>query len=119
MAPVFSSFGPAGLEDEERPGRPCVYDHDDVLLLVKLVTEEPPDHATRWSMEALATKMARHGVPISPLTVLADLQRLGLEALVDRELDDLARPDPMSSARSSGRMPLASWVTSMPLKPNG
>ena len=47
----------AGLADEERPGRPCVYDHDDVLLLVKTVTEPPPDGATRWTMEALAGVM--------------------------------------------------------------
>ena len=61
----YAEFGLAGLEDVERPGRPCVYDHNDVLLLVKLVTEEPPDHATRWSMDALAGAMAAHGVPIS------------------------------------------------------
>jgi transposase len=61
----YAEFGMAGLEDVERPGRPCVYDHNDVLLLIKLVTEEPPDHATRWSMDALASAMAAHGVPIS------------------------------------------------------
>jgi transposase len=42
-----------------------VYDHDDVLLLVKLVTEDPPEGATRWTMEALAQAMADHGVAIS------------------------------------------------------
>src|SRR3990172_4105561 len=31
----FVEFGVAGLEDGDRPGRPHVYDHDDVLLLVK------------------------------------------------------------------------------------
>ncbi len=61
----YAEFGLAGLDDEDRPGRPCVYDHDDVLLMVKLVTEPPPDNATRWSMEALAEAMADHGVPIS------------------------------------------------------
>src|SRR5665213_1309224 len=61
----YEEFGLAGLEDEERPGRPTIYDHDDVLLLVKLVTEDPPDGATRWTMEALAEAMAQHGVPIS------------------------------------------------------
>ena len=61
----YEEFGLAGLEDEERPGRPVVYDHDDVLLLVKLVTEDPPAGATRWTMEALAEAMAEHGVPIS------------------------------------------------------
>jgi len=62
----YSDLGLAGLEDEERPGRPCVYDHDDVLLLVKTVTEPPPEGATRWTMEALAAAMGEHGVPISP-----------------------------------------------------
>jgi|SRR3984957_15444279 transposase len=61
----YEQFGLAGLEDEERTGRPCVYDHDDVLLLVKTVTGPPPDSATRWTMEALAGAMAGHGVPIS------------------------------------------------------
>ncbi|MGH9205947.1 MAG: IS630 family transposase [Acidimicrobiales bacterium] len=61
----YVEFGLAGLEDEERTGRPPVYDHDDVLLLVKLVTEDPPEGATRWTMEALAEAMAAHGVPIS------------------------------------------------------
>jgi transposase len=61
----YGEFGVVGLGDEERPGRPCVYDHDDVLLLVKTVTEPPPDGATRWTMEALAEVMNGHGVPIS------------------------------------------------------
>lgn len=61
----YLEFGLAGLEDVERSGRPCVYDHDDVLLLVKLVTEEPPAGATRWTMDALAAQMATHGVGIS------------------------------------------------------
>jgi transposase len=61
----YTELGLAGLDDLERSGRPCVYEHDDVLLLVKLVTEEPPSGATRWTMEALAEQMAAHGVPIS------------------------------------------------------
>lgn len=61
----YEEYGLAGLDDLERSGRPCVYDHDDVLLLVKLVTTDPPDGATRWTMEALAEEMAAHGVPIS------------------------------------------------------
>ena len=61
----YTEFGLAGLDDLERSGRPCVYEHDDVLLLVKLVTEEPPSGATRWTMEALAEQMAAHGVPVS------------------------------------------------------
>ncbi|GAC1531415.1 MAG: IS630-like element ISMsm2 family transposase [Acidimicrobiales bacterium] len=61
----YGEFGLVGLEDEERPGRPCVYDHDDVLLLIKTVTDTPPDGAARWTMEALAATMADNGVPIS------------------------------------------------------
>jgi transposase len=61
----YAEFGVAGLDDEDRPGRPCVYDHDDVLLLVKTVTEPPPDGATRWTMEALAQAMNANGVAIS------------------------------------------------------
>jgi len=61
----YGEFGLAGLDDGERSGRPPVYDHDDVLLLVKTVTEPPPDGATRWTMEALAEAMAEHGVAIS------------------------------------------------------
>ena len=56
----------AGLLDGDRPGRPPTYGHDDVLLLVKTVTEDPPDGATRWTMEALAARMAEEEVPISP-----------------------------------------------------
>ena len=53
-------------KNEDRPGRPAIYDHDDVLLLVKLVTEDPPaGAATRWTMGTLAGAMAEHGVPIS------------------------------------------------------
>jgi transposase len=61
----YCAYGLAGLEDEERPGRPHVYGHDDVLLLVKLVTTSPPDSTSRWTMESLAEAMAAHGVPIS------------------------------------------------------
>jgi transposase len=61
----YSEFALAGLDDLERTGRPPVYDHDDVLLLGKLVTEPPPNEAARWTMEALAEAMAAHGVPIS------------------------------------------------------
>jgi hypothetical protein len=46
----YASFGLAGLDDEQRPGQPPVYGHDDVWLLVKLVTEPPPDSATRWTI---------------------------------------------------------------------
>src|SRR4051795_8038248 len=48
----YAEFGLVGLADGDRSGRPPVYDHDDVLLLVKTVTEPPPDDLTRWTMEA-------------------------------------------------------------------
>src|SRR6516165_6505218 len=41
----YAEFGVAGLVDGDRCGRPPVYGHDDVLLLVKTVTEPPPDEA--------------------------------------------------------------------------
>jgi transposase len=62
----FAADRVAGLLDGDRPGRPPTYGHDDVLLLVKTVTEDPPDGATRWTMDALAARMAAEGVPISP-----------------------------------------------------
>jgi transposase len=61
----FAAEGLPGLADGDRPGRPPVYGHDDVLLLVKTVTEDPPDAATRWTMTALAARMAEEGVAIS------------------------------------------------------
>ena len=75
----YGEFGVVGLGDEERPGRPCVYDHDDVLLLVKTVTEPPPDGATRWTMEALAEVMNGHGVPISASQVWRICRALDLK----------------------------------------
>jgi hypothetical protein len=53
-------------------GRRC--GHDEVLLLVKTVTEPPADEAKRWTMEALA-------------------QRLRSEAGVDRVVDVLHDPE--------------------------
>src|SRR5918994_950787 len=61
----YAQFGLTGLADGDRPGRPPVYDHDDVLLLVKTVTEPPPDAATRWTMEAIARRLNEHGVAMS------------------------------------------------------
>ena len=61
----YEEFGLAGLVDDQRCGRREVYGHDDVVLLVKTVTEPPPESATRWAMEALAAAMADHGVAIS------------------------------------------------------
>jgi transposase len=75
----FADFGLAGLEDGDRPGRPHVYDHDDVLLLVKTVTEPPPDEATRWTMETLARRMNDHGVAISASQVWRICRSLDLK----------------------------------------
>jgi hypothetical protein len=66
VASPYGDVGLAGLDDGDRSGRPPVYGHDDVLLLVKTVTEPPPDEATRWTMEAIAGRLNEHGVPISP-----------------------------------------------------
>ena len=86
-----SEYGVAGLDDAERSGRPCVYDHDDVLLLVKLVTEEPPDEATRWTMEALAERWRPTGCR-SRRPRLANLRGPGPQALAGAVLDDEPRP---------------------------
>lgn len=75
----YGEFGLAGLDDEERPGRPCVYDHDDVLLLVKTVTEPPPGGSTRWTMEALAGAMNARGVAISASQVWRICKALDLK----------------------------------------
>ena len=56
-----------------------MYDHDDVLLLVKTVTEPPPDGATRWTMEAIAGRMSEHGVPISASQVWRICRALDLK----------------------------------------
>lgn len=41
-----------------------MYGHDVVLLMVKTVTEPPPNEASRWTMEALARRLNQQGVPI-------------------------------------------------------
>ena len=78
------------LPDSRRgaPGPPAVYDHDDVLLLVKLVTEAAPESATRWTMEALAGAMADHGVPMSASQAWRICRGLDLKPWQVRVLDD-------------------------------
>lgn len=61
----YRELGLVGLEDEARPGRPIVYDHDDVLKMVHLVTTDPPEGYARWSCELIAGRMSEVGVPIS------------------------------------------------------
>lgn len=75
----FAEFGVDGLFDEERPGRPPVYTHDDVIRLVSLITEVPPDGATRWTMEALAERMHDYDCAISASQVWRICQALDLK----------------------------------------
>ena len=82
----------SGLADEERPGRPPVYGHDDVMLLVKTATEPPPEAATRWTMEALARGMNEHGVAISASQVWRICRSLDLKPWQYRVVDDQPRP---------------------------
>ena len=75
----YQREGLAGLADTERPGRPVVYDADDVILLVKTATETPPAPATRWTMQALARRLNEHGVAISASQVWRICQDLDLK----------------------------------------
>ena len=61
----YGDLGLVGLADEARSGRPLVYDHDEVLAMVHMVTTEPPDERSRWTCEMVAEQMAARGVPIS------------------------------------------------------
>ena len=56
-----------------------MYGHDDVLLLVKTVTEPPPDAATRWTMEAIAGRINAQGVAISASQVWRICRSLDLK----------------------------------------
>jgi transposase len=75
----YRDEGLAGLTDTERPGRPPVYDADDVILLVKTATETPPAPASRWTMEALARRLNEAGVAISASQVWRICQALDLK----------------------------------------
>ena len=59
-----SSDWPGSKTKSVRDARPSMTTTT-CCLLVKLVTEDPPAGAARWTMEALAEAMAEHGVPIS------------------------------------------------------
>lgn len=56
---------------------------------MKLVTEDPPEGATRWTMEALAESMADHGVATSASQAWRIFKSLDLTG---RVLDDQPRP---------------------------
>ena len=74
----YDEFGLAGLEDEERPGRPVVYDHDDVLLLGQAGHRgaarrgDPLDAWRRWPRPwrptACRSRPRRPGASASPWT---------------------------------------------------
>ena len=73
----FAEFGLAGLDDDSRSGRPPVYDHDQVLTMVHLVTTDPPDARTRWTCELVAERMEAQGVPISASQVWRIFDEIG------------------------------------------
>src|ERR671918_418519 len=50
-----------------------------LVLLVKTVTEPPPDQATRWTMEAIARRLNEHGVAISASQVWRICRSLDLK----------------------------------------
>jgi len=75
----YQQMGLAGLADEDRPGRPHVYGPEDVLLLVKTATEDPPEPASHWTMEALARRMNENEVGISASQVWRICQSLDLK----------------------------------------
>lgn len=75
----FAQFGVAGLDDEDRSGRPPVYGHDDVLEMVRLVTTTPPDSRSVWTCELVAARMSEQGVPISASQVWRIFDALDLK----------------------------------------
>jgi len=75
----YAEFGLAGLADGDRSGRPPVYGHDDVLLLVKTVTEPPPDDTARWTMEAIARRLNENKVAMSASQVWRICRSLDLK----------------------------------------
>ena len=59
----YEEFGLAGLEDEDRLGRPAIYDHDDVLFLVSWSPRTPRPSGALDDRRA-GRAMAGHGVAI-------------------------------------------------------
>ncbi len=54
----YQAEGLDGLKDRARPGRPAIYGHDDRLKIVKTICDEPPEPASRWTMDALSQALA-------------------------------------------------------------
>jgi transposase len=61
----YSTHGLAGLEDDERSGRPSVYGVDAAVTVMSIIGTPPPDSLPRWTVKLLADQMARVGIPIS------------------------------------------------------
>ena len=74
-----AEMGLAGLTDGERPGRPHIYGPDEVLRLVKIATEEPPEPSSRWTYEAIARRLNEEGVAISASQVWRICKHLDLK----------------------------------------
>lgn len=75
----YAEYGLAGLDDDQRSGRPPVYDHDQVLTMVHLVTTDPPDARSRWTCDLVAQRMGERGVPISASQVWRIFDALDLK----------------------------------------
>jgi putative transposase len=58
----FMEYGLVGLYGETRPGRPRIYDDDEVMNLLQKVLQEKPSNSTHWSMRTLAKET---GIPKS------------------------------------------------------
>ena len=99
----YAQMGMSGLEDNPRPGRPPTYGHDDVLLMVgTVVTDPPPDNATRWTMEALARRLNDHGVPISASQVWRLCRALDLKPWQPRLVPPPAPTRTTGASRCAG-----------------
>jgi len=75
----YVESGLGGLSDGERSGRPPVYDHDQVLTMVHMVTTEPPDARTVWTCEMVAVEMNKRSVTISASQVWRIFDALDLK----------------------------------------
>lgn len=50
----FHQQGMAGLQDEQRPGRPRTHDGQRVAEVLNTALQSPAAHATHWSIRTLA-----------------------------------------------------------------
>jgi len=90
-----------------------VYGHDDVLLIVKTVTEPPPDEATRWTMGALARPLNEHRVGISPSQVWRLCRALDLKPWQTESWTQIATANPAATGKTlAARAATASSPTS-------